>query len=184
MTALDAAPHRGTRPARADRPKRRGPRTLRSSRPSPAPRPGTPAPARQPDASAGLPDLSHLKILIVDDEADARELLQFVLTRFHADVHTAASAAEALAILDSFLPDVLLSDIGMPGMDGCEFIRAVRQRPPERGGHVPAAAVTASARIEDRSRALGSGFQVHVPKPVDVVDLLGVVTALASPRPR
>lgn len=127
------------------------------------------------------PDLSHLTVLVVDDEADARELLRFVLQAARADVHTAASGAEALALLDSCAPDVLLSDLTMPGMDGFEFIAAVRRRPPERGGRVPAVAVTACARADDRLRALGSGFQLHVPKPVDTAALLRIVAFLALP---
>lgn len=147
----------------------------------------TVADRREPEAFqnseplTGPPDLSHVRVLVVDDEADARELLEFVLTRFHADVQTAASAAEALKILDTFVPDVLLSDISMPGMDGFEFITLVRRRPTVRGGRVPAVAVSACARAEDRTRALDSGFQRHVPKPVDALEILGIVAALAPP---
>lgn len=158
---------------------------VRAARPVAASPRAAPAPARDVDPlAASPPDLSNVRVLVVDDEADARELLAFVLTRFHADVHTAASAAEALTMLDTFVPDVLLSDIGMPGMDGFAFIASVRRRPPERGGRVPAVAVTACARVEDRSRALDSGFQGHVPKPIDAVEILGIVAALASRSPR
>lgn len=127
-------------------------------------------------------DLSHLTVLVVDDERDARELLEFVFTRVHAAVRTAASAAEALALLDALVPDVLVSDISMPDMDGFDFIRCVRRRSPEHGGQVPAVAVTACARAEDRARAIASGFQRHVPKPVDVAELVDIVASLAGPR--
>lgn len=164
-----------------DRPSGGGPYAVRPSLPAATTDRDEPGPERRNESFPGPPDLSNLRVLVVDDEADARELLEFVLTRFRADVHTAASAAEALAILDTFVPDVLLSDISMPGMDGFEFIASVRRRSPERGGDVPAVAVTACARAEDRTRALDSGFQRHVPKPVDALEILGVVASLAAP---
>ncbi|MEZ5291040.1 MAG: ATP-binding protein [Vicinamibacterales bacterium] len=129
------------------------------------------------------PGLKDLKVLVVDDEPDARDLLQTVFAGCRANVRTAGSAADALALMDSFVPDVLVSDIGMPEMDGYQFMTAVRRRPAERGGRTPAVALTAYARIEDRTRALVSGFQVHVPKPVEPVEILAVVASLASVNP-
>lgn len=137
-----------------------------------------------PGPPAGCPPaLKHLKLLVVDDEADARDLLQIVFAHCQADVRTAGSAAEALTLMDSFAPDVLVSDLGMPHMDGYQLIIEVRKRSPERGGRIPAVALTAFTRVEDRTRALMSGFQVHVPKPVEPVELLTVVAALAPPDP-
>ncbi|MGE0813976.1 MAG: ATP-binding protein [Vicinamibacterales bacterium] len=130
------------------------------------------------------PGLKNLKVLVVDDEPDARDLLQTVFAGCGADVRTAASAADALTLMDAVVPDVLVSDIGMPEMDGYQFMTAVRRRPPARGGRTPAVALTAYARIEDRTRALVSGFQVHVPKPVEPVEILAVVASLASVNPR
>jgi CheY-like chemotaxis protein len=129
------------------------------------------------------PALRHLKLLLVDDEADARDLLQIVFAQCQADVRTAGSAAEALALMDTFAPDVLVSDLGMPHMDGYQLIIEVRKRSPERGGRIPAVALTAFTRVEDRTRALVSGFQVHVPKPVEPGELLMVVAALAPLDP-
>jgi CheY-like chemotaxis protein len=95
-------------------------------------------------------------------------------------VITVSSAAEALKALESWRPDVLLSDIGMPGEDGYGLIRRVRALPSERGGRTPAAALTAFARGEDRRHALNAGFQMHVAKPVEVNDLAAVVASLAK----
>jgi CheY-like chemotaxis protein len=111
--------------------------------------------------------LRGLRVLVVDDEPDTREMLTMVLSQCQAEVTTAASAREAMEILPTLRPDVLISDIGMPGEDGYALIRQVRALPPEQGGGVPAVALTAFARSEDRTLALVSGFQMHIPKPVD-----------------
>ncbi len=124
-------------------------------------------------------DLRGIRILVVDDEPDARETLQQILEHCHGKVVAVGSAAEALRSLEAWRPDVLLSDIGMPGEDGYELIRKVRALPPERGGRTPAAALTAFARGEDRRRALRAGFQMHVAKPVDLQELATVVVSLA-----
>ncbi|HVY05330.1 MAG TPA: response regulator [Burkholderiales bacterium] len=126
------------------------------------------------------PDLSGTKLLVVDDDEDARDILATVLRQAGANVTTASGAAEALAQLDREVPTVLLSDIGMPGQDGYSFIRAVRGRPADKGGTVPAIALTAYARSDDRFRALASGFQMHLAKPVEVSELLSVVDNLAK----
>jgi signal transduction histidine kinase/ActR/RegA family two-component response regulator len=124
--------------------------------------------------------LRGLRVLVVDDEQEAREMLTMVLSQCQAEVTTAASAREALEILPSLRPDVLVSDIGMPGEDGYALIRQVRALPPEQGGGVPAVALTAFARSEDRTRALVSGFQMHIPKPVDPGELAAVMENLAA----
>ena len=98
----------------------------------------------------------------------------------HAEVKTAASAAEAMEILPTLRPSVLISDIGMPDKDGYEFIRDVRALGAERGGDVPAVALTAFARTEDRRRALMAGYQSHVVKPIDAGELMAVVAMLTG----
>lgn len=120
-------------------------------------------------------NLSGLKVLVVDDEADTLELIKVLLGQCGATVTTASSAAEALPLLERVRPDVIISDIGMPTEDGFEFIRKVRQLPPERGGKIPAVALTAYARAEDRLRVLRSGYQMHVSKPVELAELVTVV---------
>jgi PAS domain S-box-containing protein len=122
-------------------------------------------------------DLDGVSVLLVDDEPDARELLGRVFERCRAHVRLAASAEDALLLLEAEPPDVLVSDVGMPGMDGYEFIQRVRALPPERGGLVPALALTAYADPADRARALQAGFQAHLPKPVNPGDLLAAVAS-------
>jgi PAS domain S-box-containing protein len=124
--------------------------------------------------------LDGLKVLVVDDEVDTRELLSVVLGRCGAEVTTAGSAVEALDLLEHSRPDVLVSDIGMAGEDGYELIRKVRVLPAEKGGKVPAVALTAYARTEDRLRVLRSGYQMHIPKPVEVTELVAIVANLAG----
>jgi CheY-like chemotaxis protein len=97
-------------------------------------------------------------------------------------VFLAASAVEALEQIERALPDVLVTDIGMPEEDGYALLAKIRQLPPERGGRIPAAALTAYARTEDRVHALRSGFQMHVPKPVAPAELIAVVANLAGQR--
>jgi PAS domain S-box-containing protein len=125
-------------------------------------------------------ELEGLRVLLVEDEPDSREMLVVVLTQCRAEVRAVSNAADALAQLESWLPDVLISDIEMPGEDGYTLIRKVRSLPPERGGKIPAAALTAYARAEDRMRALLAGFQLHVPKPVEPAELAAVVASLAG----
>jgi CheY-like chemotaxis protein len=123
-----------------------------------------------------------LRVLLVDDEPDTRDALRMVLEQNGLLVETAGSAAEAIARLDERIPDLLLSDIAMPGEDGLSLIRRVRTRAPDRGGHVPAAALTAYAGAEDRRQALLAGFQHHVAKPVDPTRLLGIIATMARAR--
>jgi PAS domain S-box-containing protein len=128
----------------------------------------------------GLPSLRGLKVLVVDDEADTRELIREVLKECDAEVILSRSVAEALEALEQHKPDILISDLGMPEEDGYSLITKIRALPYERGGHIPAAALTAYARTEDRMRVLRSGFQFHLPKPVDSAELVTVVASLAG----
>jgi signal transduction histidine kinase/response regulator RpfG family c-di-GMP phosphodiesterase len=129
-------------------------------------------------------DLAGLSVMIVDDEADAREVIVAMLELRGARVIAAASAAEALEMLSNAtngsLPDVLVSDIAMPGEDGFQLIEMVRRMTPERGGNIPAIALTAHARSEDSARVLAAGFQRHVAKPVEPSSLAMAVASLAS----
>jgi PAS domain S-box-containing protein len=124
--------------------------------------------------------LDGVKVLVVDDEQDARDLVRLVLEDCHAKVVLAGSAAEGYLLLRRERPDVLLSDIGMPGEDGYEFIRRVRMLSSAEGGDVPAAALTAFARSEDRRRALMAGYQSHIAKPVEPAELVTIVASLAG----
>ena len=126
------------------------------------------------------PQLGGLRVLAVDDEAETLELLQVILEGCGARVRTANSAAAALAAMTEEAFDVLISDIGMPEEDGYSFIAQVRALDRERGGKIPAAALTAYASEEDRIRTLRSGFQIHVPKPVSPSELVAVVANLAD----
>jgi signal transduction histidine kinase/ActR/RegA family two-component response regulator len=127
-----------------------------------------------------LPGLKGLRVLLVDDEEDSREVIARILEQQGAEVVPVGSAGDALRALDEALPDVLLSDIGMPGEDGYSLVRKMRLRSPEKGGLVPAAALTAFARSEDRMQALLAGFQLHLPKPVQPDELVAVVSSLAG----
>jgi CheY-like chemotaxis protein len=124
--------------------------------------------------------LEGVRVLVVDDEQDARTLLQTVLERQGAEVLAVTSAREALDALTLYKPDVLVSDIGMPDEDGYSLIRQVRARGREQGGWTPAAAVSAYVGEENRRLALAAGFQLHVAKPVDPEELIGVVQSLAK----
>jgi CheY-like chemotaxis protein len=139
-----------------------------------------PHPAKTLSADFKISDLSGVKVLVVDDEADARDLFKRVLADCGAEVHTVGSAGEALVVVERERPHVLLSDIGMPDIDGFELLRRVRALGPARGGKLPAIALTAFARSEDRTRALRAGFLVHVAKPVEPSELVATVAAVAG----
>jgi PAS domain S-box-containing protein len=129
------------------------------------------------------PPLEGLRVLVVDDEPSVLDLVSAILSKRDADVRTAASAAEALMILSDrvqWRPEVLITDIEMPDADGYELLRQVRTLPPESGGRVPAVALTAHARVEDRMKALAAGFQMHVPKPVEPAELLTVLGSVTG----
>ncbi|MHC5599228.1 MAG: response regulator [Nostoc sp.] len=128
-------------------------------------------------------ELTGIRVLTVDDDPDARELLTVLLTEYGATVLTVTSAAEVLAILESFQPDVLVSDIGMPEVDGYSLIEQIRTLSPEKGGEIPAIALTAYARVDDQQRAITSGYQRHVIKPLDPEELVQAVVALAHSKP-
>jgi PAS domain S-box-containing protein len=121
----------------------------------------------EPPSRLAAPELRGIRILVVDDDDDSRDLVVSILEKCEAITVAASSAEQALSILVRELPDVLVSDIGMPGMDGYELVRAVRALPDERAQRVPAVAVTAYARQEDQRRALAEGFQLHVAKPIE-----------------
>jgi CheY-like chemotaxis protein/two-component sensor histidine kinase len=123
-------------------------------------------------------DLSGVHILVVDDHEDARDLIRAVLETCGAEVETAADVDEAMLAFTHRVPDVLLSDIGMPGQDGYDLIHKVRQLHAERGGTVPAAALTAYARTEDRRKALNAGYSMHLAKPIEPGELIDVVVSL------
>jgi signal transduction histidine kinase len=147
-----------------------------------------PALAPPEDAHAsdggGLPGedarLDGVRVLLVDDDEDSRALIEVLLSRRGAAVTSASSADEALRLLEARRPDVFLSDIGMPTVDGYTLIRRVRSMPASRGGRTPSAALTAYARPSDGERALAAGFQAHVMKPVDEGRLISVVAKLAA----
>jgi signal transduction histidine kinase len=147
--------------------------------------PGTPRGQAAPDAEetrrvwpSSL--LAGVAVLVVEDEPDTREVMASALAAAGARVEATASTAEALAALARSLPDVLVSDIAMPGEDGYELIRQVRARGAGRGAELPAAAVTAYAREEDRALALAAGFQAHLAKPFDPMELIRMVARLAE----
>jgi signal transduction histidine kinase/CheY-like chemotaxis protein len=124
--------------------------------------------------------LNGVDVLVVDDDEDARVLLQMTLSRYGAAVTTVGSAGEALAALDRAVPHIVLSDIGMPHQDGYDLLRQLRARPPERGGMVPAIAVTAYASATDRSSSKAAGYQAHVSKPFEPGDVARLVKRLVN----
>ena len=140
---------------------------------------------RHPTAGGGTtfdcpPSLEGLHVLVVDDEPDTRGLLRKVLEGCGSEVTTAGSAAEALESIARARPDVLISDIGMPEEDGYQLIGKVRARETGLADRIPAIAITAYARVEDRVRALNAGFQVHIPKPIEPTELVAVVASLTG----
>jgi signal transduction histidine kinase/CheY-like chemotaxis protein len=138
--------------------------------------------ARPKSAEPADPDvrLDGVRVMVVEDEKDVRDFLSVSLVHYGAEVTAFATTADALLAVEAERPDVLVSDIGMPGEDGYAFIRRVRALGPDRGGQVPAAALTAYAKGEDGQRSLSAGFQVHLPKPVQPADLANVVATLAG----
>jgi signal transduction histidine kinase/CheY-like chemotaxis protein len=145
--------------------------------------------SRHPKAGDGLASvllgrLERVKVLLVDDEPNANEAVQALLDSCGAEVRVAGSAAQALQVLDVWRPDVLISDIAMPEEDGYVLIKKIRARSARKSGDIPAAALTAYAKIEDRVSILAAGFQMYLSKPADPSELIAVVASLASSRRR
>jgi CheY-like chemotaxis protein/anti-sigma regulatory factor (Ser/Thr protein kinase) len=136
----------------------------------------------EPASDTAGPDISlhDLTVLVVEDDPDSRDLIERWLGARGAQVASSASAAHALEMLPTVRPDVLVCDIGLPDMDGYEFIQRVRAMEPGKGATIPAVAVTAFARPEDRTRALRAGYQAHVAKPVRPVDLIAIVRSFGD----
>jgi PAS domain S-box-containing protein len=152
----------------------------RQSRPE-GPRPETPPPAlKERKSMENGHKLDGVRVLLVEDNLDTLEMLRFIFEESGADVITSTSVDEALAALERFRPDALVSDIAMPDRDGYDLIREIRSREPERGGKIPAVAVTAYARAEDRVRVLAAGFHMHIAKPIDPDELIAVVASLTG----
>lgn len=127
--------------------------------------------------------LAGVRVLLVDDEKDALTVTTLMLELHGAEVITAPAAAEGLKKVQTHTPDVIVSDIGMPQMDGYQFIRAIRSLPEHKGGNTPALALTAFTRPEDRKKALDAGFLAHLPKPVLLQQLIAeIMTILNSTR--
>jgi CheY-like chemotaxis protein len=131
-------------------------------------------------AAASNHDLSGVRVLIVDDEPDARDVLRRIVERAKATIQTAATVAEAREIIARNPPDLVVSDIAMPDEDGFAMIEHLRTAPPEIGGGTPAIALTAYAREEDRQRTLQAGFAAHVAKPVEPAELIEVIAKVAA----
>lgn len=126
------------------------------------------------------PEIADLRILVVDDETDTRAMICYVLENCRAQVIGVASVNAALEAMTSGKFDILISDIGMPERDGYDLIKSVRQLAPEQNGRIPAVALTAYARLEDRMKVLSAGFQMHISKPVEPAELIAVVASLAD----
>jgi PAS domain S-box-containing protein len=140
--------------------------------------------AERPGVALPMPSLRGLRVLVVDDDEDALGLLKEILEAAGAEVTTVYSAMAALHCLEEMHPDAMIADLGMPMMDGFELIRRIRQSPDPAIRQLPAAALTAYARSEDRAKALRSGFEMHLAKPIDPAELAAAVAALGRRRPR
>ncbi len=127
-----------------------------------------------------LRSLDGLRVLLVDDEPEARQIISTVITRTGAEVEACTSASEALSKIEEWKPDVILSDIAMPDEDGYSFIGKVRSLPRDKGGETPAAALTAYARDVDRRQALSAGYQMHIAKPIGASQLVTMIARLAG----
>jgi CheY-like chemotaxis protein len=132
-----------------------------------------------PTSDMTLRDLRGLDVLVVDDEADARELINRILSDCHASVRMASSAEQALASIRDKIPQVIVSDLGMPDVDGFELMARIRALGTEYA-RLPAVALTAFARSEDRLRALEAGFRAHISKPVEPSELIATVASMAG----
>jgi CheY-like chemotaxis protein len=126
--------------------------------------------------------LDGVRVLVVDDDPDAVELVSAILRAAGATVNACTSARDALALVDQWRPAVLVSDIEMPGEDGYSLIRKVRALEPARGGTIPAIAVSAYGRADDRVRSVAAGYTMHVPKPVDPEELTTLIAGVVQLR--
>lgn len=174
--------HGGTIAASSEGPGRGAVFTVHLPLSSKGPRPSAGSLAVVPASTNRLSsnlELAGIRVLVVDDEEDAREVLAMMLRASGASVDQAASAEEARRAFTHQRPDVVVSDIGMPGETGYSLIESIRELSPDKGGKVPAIALTAYARSEDRTKALSAGFNTHVPKPVEAAELVAVVASLA-----
>ena len=179
--------HGGTIKARSDGIGRGS--TFQVDLPSVVVQPAAGSKAMAPSRGARSTEIDHdvlrdVHVLVVDDEADARDLMEMVLSEYGAIVTAVDSAAAALAEIDRRVPDVLLSDVGMPREDGYDLIRRLRSRPAERGGGIPAIAVTAYASASDRESALATGYEAHVAKPFEPEALAQAVAMLCRAQTR
>jgi len=154
-------------------------KVVHSVRPGVAPRlhPSSPQPASYDYHAI---DLRGVRVLVIDDQLDARELVSRVLSECGAEVSCSDDAAETLLMVEETRPHVLISDIGMPNVDGYELLKRVRALGAARGGALPAIALTAFARTEDRTRALRAGFLMHLAKPVEASELIASVASITG----
>jgi CheY-like chemotaxis protein len=145
--------------------------------------PAVQAPPPQPEVPSNVARLDHLRVLVVDDDGEGLALAEAILTRAGADVRTCLSAGEALEVFLQWRPDVLVSDVEMPGEDGYNLIGKVRSLAAREGGETPAIALSGYGRQQDRLKCLAAGFNMHVPKPVDPRELTTIVAGLAGHTP-
>jgi CheY-like chemotaxis protein len=125
--------------------------------------------------------LAGIKVLVVDDEPDALTVTELMLGLYQAEVIASPNAANGLENVQRHRPDIIVSDLSMPRMDGYQFIQAVRNLPLEQGKNTPAVALSAFNRVEDRARAINAGFQKYLCKPVALTDLIETVAGMALP---
>jgi len=135
-----------------------------------------------PQRTPALINLAGIRVLLVDDDPEQLQLVAELLTAANAEVATAATVGAAIRQLAERVPDVLVSDIGMPDCDGYHFLRMVRARSPQDGGSTPAIALTGNATTEDQSRAALAGYQVHLAKPLRLIELLVAINSLVAER--
>jgi CheY-like chemotaxis protein len=132
-------------------------------------------------AFTSLPSLKDVKVLLVDNDADTLQILSVMLAESNAEVQTASSVSQAMKVLEWYDPDVVVSDLAMPGEDGYSLIRKLRELEATTGTETPVIALTSYVRIEDRARALSAGFDMFVPKPVQPAELITTIANLAEP---
>src|SRR5262249_27478528 len=140
----------------------------------------TETPRDEAKLSLDSTELAGLRVLIVDDDADASDMLKFALQSCGAEIRTSSSVSDALQSIEEWLPSTILTDINMPGEDGYSLIRRLRSLDASDRASIPAIALTAMARPEDGDRALSSGFQMHIPKPVDIEELTKAIVSLTK----